>query len=245
MFIVGLPRSGTTLTEQILCAHPLLHGAGELAQLTLMATRSLASPEDAAWQAAAQLTKASSLELAHCYLRGLRHSAPRNRLRISDKSPLNFFHLAFAALLFPNARVIHCVRDTRDTALSIWMENFKPDQHYSTDFDDLAFLTAQYRRLMAHWRRVLPLPMLEIRYEVTVADLHGQGRRLMEFLGVPWDERCLEFHRVDRAVQTPSRWQVRQPIYLALRRPLARLSPLSGIHARGISERGNEAGAFA
>ncbi len=178
-----------------------------------MATRSLASPEDAAWQAAAQLTEASSLELAHCYLRSLRHSAPRNRLRISDKSPLNFFHLAFAALLFPNARVIHCVRDAGDTALSIWMENFKHDQHYSTDFDDLAFLTLQYRRLMAHWRRVLPLPMLEIRYEVTVADLQGQGRRLMAFLGVPWDERCLDFHRVDRAVQTPSRWQVRQPIY--------------------------------
>jgi hypothetical protein len=104
-------------------------------------------------------------------------------------------------------------RNARDNALSIWMENFNPDQRYATDFDDLAFFTAQYERLMAHWRAVLPLPMLEVQYEDTVADVEAQARRLMTFLDVPWDARCLDFYKSQRAVQTPSRWQVRQPIY--------------------------------
>ncbi len=134
-------------------------------------------------------------------------------MRLSDKSPLNLFHLAFAAVLFPNARVIHCRRDARDNALSIWMENFNPEQRYATDFDDLGFFTAEYARLMAHWRRALPLAQLEVCYEDTVADVEAQARRIVELLGVPWNERCLDFHGSGRAVQTPSRWQVRQPIY--------------------------------
>ena len=143
----------------------------------------------------------------------LRDGAPKERLRISDKSPLNFFHLAFAALLFPRARVIHCRRNAHDTALSIWMENFNSDQRYATDFDDLAFFTTQYERLMAHWHTALPLPLLEVQYEDVVADVEGQAQRLLTFLDVPWDARCLDFHKSGRAVQTPSRWQVRQPIY--------------------------------
>jgi Tfp pilus assembly protein PilF len=213
VLIVGLPRSGTTLTEQILAAHPWLHGAGELPALSRVATQALAEPEDQPWQAALKLDRAKSQELAHEYLRALRDGASKGRLRISDKSPLNFFHLAFAATLFPGARVIHCRRDPRDNALSIWMENFNPDQRYATDFDDLAFYTAEYRRLMAHWRNVLPLPILDLQYEDTVADVEAQARRLLEFLDAPWDARCLDFHRSERAVQTPSRWQVREPIY--------------------------------
>ena len=213
VFIVGLPRSGTTLTEQILAAHPWLHGAGELPTLSRVATHALADTDDQPWQAALKLDQMKSRELAHKYLRALRDGAPKGRLRISDKSPLNFFHLAFAATLFPGARVIHCRRDLRDNALSIWMENFNPDQRYATDFDDLAFYTAQYRRLMAHWRNVLPLPILDLQYEETVTDVEAQARRLLEFLGASWDARCLDFHRSERTVQTPSRWQVRQPIY--------------------------------
>lgn len=212
VFIVGLPRSGTTLTEQIIAAHPLLHGAGELPDLARLAVQQ-AGEGAQPWQAAAGLDQVKSLELGQRYLRALRNGAPKRRLRISDKSPLNFFHLAFAALLLPNARVIHCVRDARDNALSIWMENFNPDQRYATDFDDLAFYRTQYQRLMAHWRAHLPLPMLELNYEETVADLEGQARRLIDFLGVPWNPACLDFHRSGRVVQTPSRWQVRQPVY--------------------------------
>ena len=211
VFIVGLPRSGTTLTEQILSAHPLMHGAGELPELARLAFK-VAGTRDP-WEAAAQLDLTASRETAGKYLRSLRSGTPRKRLRISDKAPLNFFQLAFAALLFPNARVIHCRRSPRDTALSIWMENFNIDQRYATDFDDLAFFTDQYERLMAHWHRVLPLNILDVQYEDTVDDLEGQARRLLEFLDVPWDSRCVDFHRNERAVQTPSRWQVRQPIY--------------------------------
>jgi tetratricopeptide (TPR) repeat protein len=213
VFIVGLPRSGTTLVEQILSAHPMLHGAGELPDLARLAMQHRAEPGGAPWRAALALDQRSSLAAAHAYLEALRRGAPTKALRISDKSPLNFLHLAFAALLFPNARVIHCTRDIRDTALSVWMENFNPDQQWASDFDDLAFFAGQYRRLMAHWREVLPLPILEVAYEDTVADVEGQARRLLDFLGVPWDDRCLDFHASGRAVQTPSRWQVRQPIY--------------------------------
>lgn len=212
VFIVGLPRSGTTLTEQIIASHPLLHGAGELPDLARLAAR-CCEEGDEPWRAVTRIDEMQSRERAHEYLRALREGAPRRRRRISDKSPLNFFHLAFAAVLFPNARVIHCKRDARDNALSIWMENFNPDQRYATDFDDLAFFTREYRRLMAHWHEVLPLSILDVQYEDTVADVEGQARRIMKFLDVPWDSRCLDFHRSERAVQTPSRWQVRQPIY--------------------------------
>ncbi|BCA52866.1 sulfotransferase [Nitrospira sp. KM1] len=214
VFIVGLPRSGTTLTEQILSAHPLMHGAGELPDLARLARKVVAEHEMAPWQAAWQLTdEMTGRRIANEYLQALRHGADHDQHRISDKQPLNFFHLAFAGLLFPNARVIHCRRDVRDNALSIWMENFNPDQQYATDFEDLAYFMAQYRRLMTHWRTALPLQILDVQYEDIVADLEGQAKRLMAFLKVPWDERCLDFHQAERAVQTPSRWQVRQPIY--------------------------------
>ena len=226
VFIVGLPRSGTTLTERIIDAHPLLHGAGELPDLGRLAARAAAerSPEPGpTWQAAQLLAEPArpgspdgemaSRMLARRYLDALRAGAPKRRLRISDKSPLNFFHLAFAALLFPNARVIHCTRDARDNALSIWLENFSEEQPWATDFSDLAFYRSQYLRLMDHWRAQLPLPVLDVVYEDTVADLEKQARRIMDFLGAPWSDVCLDFHRNARAVQTPSRWQVRRPIY--------------------------------
>jgi hypothetical protein len=213
VFIVGLPRSGTTLTEQIVAAHPLLHGAGELPDLARLAARAAAEHGRQPWQAAAGLDAAASCASAQRYLRALRDGAPTRRLRVSDKSPLNFFQLAFVAVLFPNARVVHCTRDARDNALSMFMENFNAEQRYATDFDDLAFYAFQYRRLMAHWRAALPLELLEVRYEDTVADVGHQARRIVEFLDVPWDARCLAFHDTGRAVQTPSRWQVREPIY--------------------------------
>ena len=212
VFIVGLPRSGTTLTEQVLAAHPQMHGAGELPTLARLASTVSGEP-GAGWQAASRIDDVQSRVLAGRYLEALRDGAPRGLLRYSDKAPLNFFHLAFAALLFPQARVVHCHRGARDNALSIWMENFNVDQRYATDFDDLAFHRGQYERLMAHWKEALPLPILGLEYEATVADLEGQARRLIDFLGAPWDPACLDFHRQDRAVQTPSRWQVRQPIY--------------------------------
>ncbi len=212
VFIVGLPRSGTTLTEQILSAHPAFHGAGELPALSRLAVSVLDETEPA-WRAAAKLDQSSSRSLAMGYLEALRAGAPRHCLRISDKAPLNFFQLAVVALLFPNARVIHCHREARDNALSIWMQNFGPDQRYATDFGDIAFLRQQHDRLMAHWAEALPLAILDMPYEATVADPEAQARRLIDFLGASWDDRCLLFHQQARTVQTPSRWQVRQPVY--------------------------------
>ncbi len=212
VFIVGLPRSGTTMTEQILAAHPLMHGAGELPTLGRLAA-SVSGKDRPSWQAASRLDEPGSRQVAGEYLRALRDGCPRGLLRIADKSPFNFFQLAFAAVLFPAARVVHCRRSAADNALSIWMENFAADQRYATDFDDLAFLRSEYERLMAHWHRVLPLRILDLQYEETVAGVERQARRLLDFLEVPWDDRCLEFHEHTRAVQTPSRWQVRQPVY--------------------------------
>jgi hypothetical protein len=168
---------------------------------------------EAPWKAAPLLTREQGQELAHEYLRALREGAPKGRLRISDKLPFNFFQLGFAALLFPQARVIHCRRNARDNALSIYLENFNPDQHYATDFGDIAHLRRGYECLMEHWRGALPLRILEVDYEALVADTEAQARRIVDFLGAPWDRRCLEFHQSERAVQTPSRWQVRERIY--------------------------------
>jgi tetratricopeptide (TPR) repeat protein len=212
VFIVGLPRSGTTLTEQILSAHPLLHGAGELPDLAQLAERVL-SDDTPMWQAALQLTDSGSRAAAAAYLTTLHDGTRKGLRRITDKQPLNLFQLAFAAQLFPGARVIHCRRQKRDNALSIWMENFNSDQRYATAFDDLAFFQGACERLMAHWREALPLKILEVRYEDVVADLKGQAQRLIGFMGVEWDPRCLAFHENDRTVQTPSRWQVRRPLY--------------------------------
>ncbi len=212
VFIVGLPRSGTTLTEQIIAAHPLAHGAGELPDLARLAVN-LVADDEAPWQAASRIDDVRSRVAAGVYLDAARSQASQTALRITDKSPLNFLHLALVAVTLPGARIIHCRRDERDNALSIWRENFNAAQHYATDFDDMAFFIGQYRRLMAHWRAVLPLRILDVEYETTVAGLEKQARRIIQFLGLPWDARCLDFHAQERAVQTPSRWQVRNPIY--------------------------------
>lgn len=152
-------------------------------------------------------------EAAHIYLAKLREKTSADVLRASDKSPLNFFHVGLIALLFPNARVVHCTRNPIDTCLSIYFENFRPNQTYATDLDDIAIYYHGYKRLMMHWREVLPLTMLELRYEDSVQDIEWQARKLIAFMGLAWDERCLDFHESRRAVQTPSRWQVRKPIY--------------------------------
>lgn len=201
VFVVGLPRSGTTLTEQILSAHPMVFGAGELPDLSRIALD-------------LQSGRLDGIDAApDAYLTRLTRDAPKDIARITDKLPLNFFHLGLASRLFSNARVIHCQRDARDRALSIWMENFAVEQPWSTDFEALADYTRQYLRLMEHWRSACSLPILDVVYEETVADTETQARSLIDFLGLPWDPACLDFHRTGRTVQTPSRWQVRQPIY--------------------------------
>ncbi len=215
VFIVGMPRSGTTLTEQILHSHPLMFGAGELPHLADLA---VAMPErfglSTSWPVCAgELCTEHVHEAAHAYLTKLHEKTPDSALRASDKAPLNFYHLGLVVLLFPNAHIVHCRRNPLDTCLSIYFENFRPNQTYATDLADLVVYYRGYQKLMAHWRQVLPLPMLEFDYETSVSDTEMQTRALLRFLGVPWDDACLKFHEARRAVQTPSRWQVRKPIY--------------------------------
>lgn len=215
VLIVGMPRSGTTLTEQVLDRHPQAFGAGELPYLAELAVdmRRRVTP-DVPWsEAVLRLREAEVRDCAEDYLGKLAARAPAGVLRISDKSPLNFHHLGLVALFYPNARVIHCRRNPIDTCLSIFFENFRASQTHATDLGDIVRYYRGYERLMAHWRRVLPLRMLELRYEEMVEDFEIRVRELLDFVGLSFDERCLDFHASDRPVQTPSRWQVRKPLY--------------------------------
>lgn len=214
VFIVGMPRSGTTLTEQIVSSHPLVHGAGELRHIREMAA-TLDGGEGfraAVADKIAGLGRKDSRRLAHQFLAELnRHSV--TALRVVDKMPHNFQVLGFIALLFPNARIIHCRRNPVDTCLSCFIQHFSRSHSYNTDLEMLGRYYREYDRLMTHWKAVLPLSMIDVHYEELVADQEGASRRLIEFLGLDWDESVLAFHKTERAVKTPSRWQVRQPIY--------------------------------
>jgi hypothetical protein len=209
VFVVGMPRSGTTLTEQIIAMHSQAHGCGELPDLPLM-VKALGDrwPGDAAG-----LGRELLEHQAARYLEAAARHAPETALRLVDKSPLNYFNLGLAALLFPRARVVWCRRDPRDIALSIYSENFALDAQFSTGLDAIAHSIALQTRLMRHWQSVLPLPIHELQYESLVESPEPEARRLIAFLDLPWEPACLEFHRSQRAVQTPSRWQVREPIH--------------------------------
>ncbi|MEM9261986.1 MAG: sulfotransferase [Pseudomonadota bacterium] len=216
VFVVGLPRSGTTLTEQIIGSHPDCYGAGELPLLTDLATGTphRLGRNDPPWpQSALELAEAQVADIGRDYIRGVKALATQGAERIVDKQPLNFWHLGLIAIALPNAKIIHCRRDIRDNGLSIFSHNFNTDQRWATDLSDIAHYWRGYRRLMKHFQAVTRLNILHIDYEETVADLEGQARRLLEFLELPWDDGVLAFHENSRAVQTPSKWQVRQPLY--------------------------------
>jgi tetratricopeptide (TPR) repeat protein len=213
VFVVGLPRSGTTLTEQVLASHSQVHGAGELIlvneTLELM-PRALASAT-LPLECLPRLDRPMVQALAGQHLDRL---GERNATaaRIVDKLPDNYLSLGFIATLFPRARILHCRRDLRDVALSCWMTDFK-QINWACDVDHLATRFEQYRRLMAHWREVLPIEILEIDYEEMVVNLEGVARRMVAFCGLDWEPACLEPHKTARPVATASSAQVRQPVH--------------------------------
>jgi hypothetical protein len=207
VFIVGMPRSGTTLTEQIIAAHPLAFGCGELPDMALIA-------RDLQWPGGASGIDDQKLQQAIArYVGAARRHSPAGAVRLVDKAPLNFFHLDLVALLFPRARAIWCRRDPRDIAISIYGENFALNEKYASDLPDIAHYIEMQRRLMRHWQAVLSIPILELDYEQLASSIEPEARRIIDFTGLPWDPACLEFHLNDRGVQTPSRWQVKQPIH--------------------------------
>lgn len=209
VFIVGLPRSGTTLTEQILASHPSAFGVGELRKI----------PEIVKYlrpdypETMAELGESDLQPLAEDYLNLLESLAGPDAQRVSDKRPTNSAHLGLIAALFPNARIVFCRRDPMDIALSCFIELFDLEQDYTSSFEDFGRYFLLHEELMAHWRRVLPIEIHELRYEEMVADPETTSRALIEYCGLPWDPRCLAFTETERTVKTPSRWQVRQPIY--------------------------------
>lgn len=213
VFVLGMPRSGTTLAEQILAAHPRAYGCGELTGIVSIAQNAsvdtgLRWPQDAA-----RFDAAWAHRRAAEYLQSAAGPAGEDAKRLVDKQPYNFLHVGLIAMLFADARIVWCRRDPRDIALSIFSESFSPLATYATDIADIRFFIEEHERLMRHWQSVSPLPLLEVQYETMVTDTDAQIRRLIDFAGLPWDERCLDFHSSGRSVQTLSRWQVRQPMH--------------------------------
>ena len=212
VFVLGMPRSGTSLVEQILASHPQVHGAGEIPDLGDLA-RSIASAEGQAFPAsAAHMSDADAQRLATSYLERL--TMPSNgAARVTDKTPSNFHHIGLIAVLFPNARIFHCVRDPLDVCFSNFTTHFASDHAYSNELADLALYYNEYARLMAHWKAVLPGRIHDVSYEGLVNETESVSRNMLSVLGLPWDDACLRFYETRRAVKTASDWQVRRPIY--------------------------------
>ncbi len=206
VLVVGMPRSGTTLTEQILASHPEAFGAGEVKFWDRAAELFTGAGPGAAARGSALA------ELAHDYLARLGERSGGAR-RVIDKMPANFLHAGLIHAALPRARILHMQRHPLDTCLSLYFQNFGDRQPHARDLDSLAHYYAQYVRITNHWRAVLPQStLLEVPYEALVANQEEWTRRMLEFVGLPWDPRCLDFHRTERVVITASRWQVRQKI---------------------------------
>ena len=209
VFVVGMPRSGTSLVEQIAASHPRVHGAGENKDIYDIVERLKAQYPDvhpANWDPTEVRRETDA------YLDRLRKLGG-DVDRVIEKLPDNILYIGYIALLFPHARIIVCRRDLRDVCLSCYFQHFVDPNTWSLDLADCAARAREVERLLTHWRQVIPLPMLEVQYETLVGDLEGQSRRLIEFLGLEWDPACLAFHETERVVRTLSQWQVRQPLY--------------------------------
>ena len=219
IFVVGMPRSGTTPVEQILASHSRVHGAGELrlARQTFESIPTVVGRDDRWPSCLAALDASGVAELARRHLEGLRAIVDRDRPgfqpdRVVDKMPDNYMYLGILPIIFPRATLIHVRRDPRDIALSCWMTNFRSIR-WANDPDHLAGRFEGHRRLTDHWRAVLPAPVHEVVYEPLVDDFENQARRLVQLCGLDWEPACLQFHRTPRPVRTASVTQVRQPLY--------------------------------
>lgn len=207
VLVTGMPRSGTSLAEQIIASHPAAYGAGELHLWTVAVSRHEAALREG------HLDSALAKKLADSYLRGLDEQS-KHALRVVDKAPVNADYLGIIHLLFPKARLIYMRRDPIDTCLSCYFQQFSPGMNFAMDLADLAHYYRQHDRLVAHWRASLPPgTLLEVPYAELVSEQEKWTRRILEFVGLPWDERCLEFHKTERSVTTASVWQVRQKMF--------------------------------
>ncbi len=207
VFVIGMPRSGTSLTEQILASHPAVAGVGELGFWNDVVRR------DEALVRRQVLPEQTRQKIATDYLATLKRHSPDARF-VVDKTPLNADYVGLIHSVFPNARFIHMRRDPIDTCLSCFFRQFTVAVNFSFDLTDLASYYKEHARLIRHWREVLPPgTMLDVPYEELVAGQEAWTRKILSFLGLEWDERCLKFNETQRPVITASYWQVRQRIY--------------------------------
>lgn len=224
VFIVGMPRAGKTLVEQILASHPKVYGSGELSYMNALVgelNRSSPQERDLERRLPGEMRTVTDLSVIH---KASLDKATRDYIQrtaahagsasiVTDKYALNYFHLGLISLMFPKARILHCSRHPFDTCLSCYFQSWTGSYHFSHALRDLAMFYKDYQRLMAHWRSVLDLPMLDVVYEQVVNDQEAQTRRMIDFLGLPWDERCLRFYETDRTAQLVNQEQVRKPMY--------------------------------
>ncbi|MNM36113.1 lipoprotein NlpI [compost metagenome] len=235
IFIIGMPRSGTTLAEQILASHPQVQGAGELSSLRHVVEKMGVFPQSLFNCSRDQLTR-----IGQDYLEQIAPLA-KGRDRLIDKMPGNFLYAGLIPLILPGARIIHCRRDPIDTCLSCYSKQFGGEQLFTYDQSELGQFFRDYEVLMSHWRQLLPAEsFIEVDYESVVDDLETQAKRLIDFIDLPWDEACLNFHATQRMVRTASVNQVRQPIYTTSkgrwRAHAEQLGPL--MTALGLAEAG-------
>ncbi len=215
IFVLGMPRSGTTLTEQIIASHPDVHGAGELHDLLRISERNITGsnvpivfPDNLR-----ALNQETLSTWGAEYIAGLKQRAPTAK-RITDKMPTNFFAVGLIHLMLPHAKIIHVNRNPVDTCLSCYTRLFHRKQEHTYDLAELGRFYVLYARLMDHWRKVLPTgAFLDVQYEDIVADQEGQARRLIEYCGLAWNAACLDFYNTKRSIRTASVTQVRRPIY--------------------------------
>ena len=214
LFVCGMYRSGSTLIEQVLGAHPSVTAGGELNHLRHLASVRLAPFP----QSIGSLDRERLRELADEYRAHLAGLFPRatGDAYVTDKRPDNFLLIGLVKRLFPRAKIVHTVRHPLDTGLSVYSHHLLPQAAgYACDLSDIGHYYGQYRRLMAHWKALYPDDILDFGYDGFVAEPRPALERLLAFLGLPWDERCLEFHRLGGTVKTASYWQIRQPLHRA------------------------------
>lgn len=213
LFVLGMPRSGTTLVEQILASHPSVHGAGELSHIEKLVRRmpDFLDPPISFPHCLEHIAIGKLQDEADAYSSMLDRVAP-DAVRVVDKMPKNFFYAGLISLMWPEAKIVWCRRDPLDTCISCFNRFFIRGQPFSWDLSELGHYFSEHERLGEHWRKVLPVEMFEVSYEELTENPEQVVRALIDFVGLSWDEQCLNFHETDRRVKT-NPLQVRQPIY--------------------------------
>ena len=214
VFILGMPRSGTTLTEQILASHSQVAAGGELSVLLQLAyqAQELSDHHRPYPYCMTDISRFALLKLAKTYLDRLDNISSTAAM-VTDKLPFNFVHIGLIAMLFPNAKIIHCRRYPLDNCLSCYFTSFADQIKFANNLQTLGQYYLDYDRLMKHWHRVLPIKIFDLQYEELIGNTEQKVRALLDYCQLDWEDSCLSFYETKRGVRTPSRWQVRQPIY--------------------------------